>query len=211
MTRKGMRIAMLAYSEFPMGHASLRPRGAVLAMQRDIEKARRDAHAVVVNLHWGEEYSPRPTPWQRRVGHRAIDAGAALVVGHHPHVPQGVEIYRGRAIAYSLGNFLFDQPMRHTREGLALDWFIDEAGNQSMSLLAVGLRDRKTYRPYPLAGAPARRVLWHVAGLSEKLGTQSSLHKGRLLIKLPNTNVISGSSATLALSQPLRPRGRYSK
>ena len=65
--------------------------------------------AVLVYLHWGTEYAAQPSTGQRQQAHDLIDAGAAAVVGAHPHVVQPVEFYRGRPIVYSLGNFLFDQ------------------------------------------------------------------------------------------------------
>ncbi|QKG55470.1 CapA family protein [Hymenobacter sp. BRD128] len=65
--------------------------------------------AVLVYLHWGTEYAAQPSPEQRQQAHDLLDAGAAAVVGAHPHVVQPVEFYRGRPIVYSLGNFLFDQ------------------------------------------------------------------------------------------------------
>ena len=65
--------------------------------------------AVLVYLHWGTEYAAQPSAEQRQQAHDLVDAGAAGVVGAHPHVVQPVEFYRGRPIIYSLGNFLFDQ------------------------------------------------------------------------------------------------------
>lgn len=65
--------------------------------------------AVLVYLHWGTEYAAQPSAGQRQLAHDLLDAGAAAVVGAHPHVVQPIEFYRGRPIVYSLGNFLFDQ------------------------------------------------------------------------------------------------------
>lgn len=65
--------------------------------------------AVLVYVHWGTEYAAQPNAEQRQQAHDLVDAGAAAVVGAHPHVVQPVEFYRGRPIVYSLGNFLFDQ------------------------------------------------------------------------------------------------------
>ncbi len=65
--------------------------------------------AILIYLHWGIEYAAQPSAEQRQQAHDLIDAGAAAVVGAHPHVVQPVEFYRGRPILYSLGNFLFDQ------------------------------------------------------------------------------------------------------
>ena len=80
----------------------------------DIRRARTRVDYLVVSFHWGAELEPEPEPWQVRLAHRAIDAGADLIVGHHPHVLQGIELYRGKAIAYSLGNFVFGGNARHT-------------------------------------------------------------------------------------------------
>jgi Bacterial capsule synthesis protein PGA_cap len=74
---------------------------------QQIRAARREADHVIVSLHWGHEYQTRPDRVQIATARSYIDAGALAVVGHHPHVPQGVEIYRNGVIAYSLGNFLF--------------------------------------------------------------------------------------------------------
>jgi len=81
------------------------------AMATDIAAVRLQADHVVVSMHWGVHFVPGElTQYQRELAHAAIDAGAALVVGHHPHVLKGIEIYRERMIFYSLGNFALDPP-----------------------------------------------------------------------------------------------------
>ncbi|MDU0204172.1 CapA family protein [Paenibacillus sp. MAH-36] len=72
-----------------------------------IQKAKESADLVVVVAHWGVERSDHPDKYQTDLAHRYIDAGADLVVGGHPHVLQGFEQYKGKWIAYSLGNFIF--------------------------------------------------------------------------------------------------------
>lgn len=79
-------------------------------IKADIGAARRDSDAIVVSLHWGQELRRAPDDWQKSLAHAAVEAGATLVVGHHGHRLQGVEIYRGRPIFYSLGNFVFHTP-----------------------------------------------------------------------------------------------------
>lgn len=64
---------------------------------------------VIVSVHWGVEYQTRSNTFQQQLGRAFVDAGADLVLGHHPHVVQEVEIYRNRPIFYSLGNLIFDQ------------------------------------------------------------------------------------------------------
>ena len=72
-----------------------------------IAEAKQHADLVVVMVHWGTEYTDQPEPYQVKKGRQFIDAGADLVIGSHPHVLQGFEAYKGRWIAYSLGNFVF--------------------------------------------------------------------------------------------------------
>lgn len=67
------------------------------------------ANIRIVSLHWGDEYVPVPAPYQQQLAHRLVEKGANLILGHHPHVLQPVEEYKGALIAYSLGNFVFDQ------------------------------------------------------------------------------------------------------
>jgi len=78
-------------------------------MCEDVCAARRVADVVVVSMHWGIHFVPASiADYQREVGRAAIDAGADLVLGHHAHILKGFEVYRGRAIFYSLGNFAVD-------------------------------------------------------------------------------------------------------
>ncbi|NML68018.1 CapA family protein [Hymenobacter sp. RP-2-7] len=98
--------------------------------------------AVLVYLHWGTEYAAQPSARQRQLAHDLVDAGAAAVVGAHPHVVQPVEFYRGRPIVYSLGNFLFDQRGGATALGVQVDFEV-----------AHGWVTATTLRPLRLAGA----------------------------------------------------------
>jgi len=74
---------------------------------------------IIVSVHWGEEYQLKSSPSQRQLARRMIAAGADIVVGHHPHVVQEIELIQGRPVFYSLGNFIFDQQsIPETQEGL---------------------------------------------------------------------------------------------
>lgn len=79
-----------------------------------------DHDDVVVHVHWGVEYNTMPSQEQKNLAHLLVDSGADTVIGHHPHVIQPLEIYRDRAIFYSLGNFIFDQTLESTRTGLGV-------------------------------------------------------------------------------------------
>ena len=82
------------------------------AMRRDVTAAKARADVVVASLHWGIHFVPGVLAhYQKEVAYAAIDAGADLILGHHAHILKGIEIYRGKAIFYSLGNFAIDLPM----------------------------------------------------------------------------------------------------
>lgn len=77
-------------------------------MKNGISRAKKNnAEIIIVSFHWGTERKYYPNSKQKSLGHYAINCGASLVLGHHPHVLQGIEQYKGRYIVYSLGNFCF--------------------------------------------------------------------------------------------------------
>ncbi len=111
----GTTVAFLAYTEFYKGATATDDRPGLFpytvpAMTEAIADAKTNgADIVLVSIHWGVEYMDHPTDAQREMAHALIDGGADVIVGHHPHVPQDFEIYNGKTIFYSLGNFVFDQ------------------------------------------------------------------------------------------------------
>ena len=152
LRRRGLRIAFLARSMFiPEGVVLVddRPAVAILdpdAITRDVRAAAREADVVVVSLHWGIEYSPYPTDWQRRIAHQIVDAGADVVIGHHPHCVQEVERYRGAVIAYSLGNFVFDTSRERARHGLMLRCRLGRRGIVAVDTVPLMLKDHRPWR-----------------------------------------------------------------
>ena len=114
LVRHGVRFAFLGYTYADRNdtpdaiHAVIAGRNPD-HVREDVAAALRSADAVIVSLHDGTEYTARVAPETEQFCHAAIDAGAALVLGHHPHVPQRIEHYRDGWIFYSLGNFVFQQ------------------------------------------------------------------------------------------------------
>lgn len=99
------------------------------AIIEQVSTAARTYSHVVVNIHWGVEYDIEPTQAQRTLAHALIDAGAEIIIGHHPHVTQPVEVYKDGIIVYSLGNFISDQVGTATLRGLAAGVFFTDARN----------------------------------------------------------------------------------
>lgn len=85
-----------------------------------ITQAKQENDLVVVSVHWGKELAPYPEAYQTKLAHQYIEAGADVILGHHPHILQGLEIYQGKIIAYSLGNFIFSSRSEITRDSALL-------------------------------------------------------------------------------------------
>jgi poly-gamma-glutamate synthesis protein (capsule biosynthesis protein) len=111
------------------------------AVQADVRAVRDQVDVVVVLLHAGVEYAPQPSSDQVAVAHAAVDAGADLVVGHHPHVTQTVERYRGGLIVYSLGDALFDIPRPAAMQGDLLRVHVTQAGLVQAELWPFWIED----------------------------------------------------------------------
>jgi poly-gamma-glutamate synthesis protein (capsule biosynthesis protein) len=115
LRRNGVRVGFLAYSwsvgDFlPRDGQPFISRGRRDDIVGEVTRARSEVDYLVVSLHMGTEMASRSAEGQQQKARAAIDAGADLVVGHHPHVPQEVERYGDGFIAYSLGDFVFDHP-----------------------------------------------------------------------------------------------------
>jgi poly-gamma-glutamate capsule biosynthesis protein CapA/YwtB (metallophosphatase superfamily) len=136
----------------------------------DIERARREADAVIVSMHWGVSMGHQHlVPYQIELGHRAIDAGADLVVGHHPHTLQPVELYKGRLIAYCLAHCGFDMQSKHySEDAIAVELPIVEKGLGRPILRAVG---DSIARPVLLDAEQGRRTMEWLERLSLQFGT----------------------------------------
>ncbi len=101
---------------------------------------------IIVNIHWGQEYQHQYNKKQQQVAHQLIDAGADLIIGHHPHVVQGIEVYKNKPIFYSLGNFIFDQYFSsETQQGLAVEINLNN--------------DRKSFYLFPLKSVVSQAEL----------------------------------------------------
>lgn len=128
----------------------------------EITRLRPLCDKIVVMTHWGPEYEPLPAASQVAEGRAFIDAGADLVVGMHPHVVQPVEVYNGRVIAYSLGNFIFDQDFSwETEHGIALKVVFAE-GETRITVVPLAIRES---RPEPIFGEEAGRVVQAAGGV----------------------------------------------
>lgn len=120
-TVRGQKLAILGFIAFPSD--TLSPESLELVKQYAADPET----FVAVGVHWGAEYSLTAGAKQRALARSLIDAGVDVIVGHHPHVVQDIDLYKNRLIFYSLGNFIFDQYFsRDTQEGLAVGLEVGE-------------------------------------------------------------------------------------
>lgn len=149
----------------------------VSAVRRAVTQHKRPENLVVVSFHWGVEGSNAPIDNQITLGRAAIDAGADLILGTHPHVLQGIEAYKGRHIVYSLGNFVFGGNSNPTDKDSMIyqETFAVREGRVlpvSSTILPVrisSVTDRNDYRPVLLEGGEKERVLARVDKYSTDL------------------------------------------
>mgnify|MGYP000988646238 CR=1 FL=1 len=142
-------------------------------VKEDIAKAKETADVVIVMPHWGTEDSTVVTKDQIGMAHDMIDAGADAVIGSHPHILQGMEVYKGRLIAYSMGNFVFDQNDRENQESIVLNLKFTGCGLDEAVITPLVIVDKVS--PVPAAGDRAKEILGRLKDLSQELGADVSV------------------------------------
>jgi len=140
---RGVRLALLAFNGVSAPQPDVADRGWTPAVWNEdraavtVASVKDRVDAVIVSIHWGYEYQTRADPAQRDAARALLEAGADLVIGHHPHVAQAFESDGRSAVAYSLGNLVFDQGREGTQQGLVLRAFFDTAGLRAVQALPV--------------------------------------------------------------------------
>lgn len=137
----------------------------------EVSTLRHQVDFVIVTFHWGIEYQSDPTERQRFLAHAAIDAGADLIIGNHPHWVQGVEQYKGKFITYAHGNYVFDQMWsQETREGVIGQYTFDRNGLKNVAFFPVIIDDYS--QPRFATEVEGLNILNRMKTSSEKLLTQ---------------------------------------
>lgn len=182
--KNGIKVGLLAYTDmaelvfagspylsFAAGpeKSGVVPRKYEL-IREDILKAREQVDLLAVSLHWGIEDSFKITPEQVEFARKLIDDGADMILGHHPHQFQGMEVYKGKPIFYSLGNFLFDQNDPENMESFIVD--MKFRGRVLTELSAIPVRIlNKTYVEIQ-TGEKAANILERQLELCRSLGAE---------------------------------------
>jgi poly-gamma-glutamate synthesis protein (capsule biosynthesis protein) len=137
----------------------------LVQVKADIKSAKAAADVVIVLPQWGTEYASIPDPYQRQWAQEFINAGAALVVGNHPHIIQPVESFDNGLAFYALGNFVFDQGQNHRREGVALQVTFNGTELADWQLIPVNI-NYYTHQPNWADGEDAVKILARAPDLS---------------------------------------------
>lgn len=179
----GVRVAFLAYNDRTIppgfhGEAGVDAPGIApmdpATVGQDITAAKELADIVVVSMHAGREYSKTPTEVQKIFAHAAIDGGASVVIGAHPHVVEPVEYYKEGVIFYSLGNFVFDQYFSEdVRTGLIAKITLTSGGKPTVELFPTRIAPQ-TVQPRILEGEAREKVLtkWSMTTSGEALSVE---------------------------------------
>lgn len=137
-------------------------------IQDQIKKLKNKVDYLIVQFHWGVEYVSDPNESQIKIARLAIDSGADLIIGNHPHWVQGVEMYKNKFIVYALGNFVFDQMWsQETKEGVVGLFTFNSVGLEDVSFYPVFIEDYS--QPSFLDEKNSAKVLQRMKSSSDKI------------------------------------------
>ncbi len=189
VTIKGRKIAYLAFTQILPAYftpsstrAGVASGYSVTKMTAAVRAAHKVADLVIVSVHWGTEQSYTANARQRHDARALIDAGADAVLSHHPHVMQGIDTYKGKLIAYSLGNFLFPYKTVEGRKTFILRFELGPTGRLA-NVSAVPVYLGEWGAPVVQTGASATRILQKLAAISKPMGTKLTIRAGIGYIK----------------------------
>lgn len=192
LEKNGVKVGFLAYSEMaymvyegnpPLKFAAEAGQAGVAPLtprfiEEDIRALRPKADLIVISLHWGTEDSYEITEQQIQLAHKLCDQGADIILGHHPHRFQGIEIYNGKPIVYSLGNFIFDQ-VEQNQESFVLQ--LDYEGTELAEMKAIPVKTVNHCQIVLQDGQEAEEMLQRQKRLSEELGTSCTIENTTLI------------------------------
>lgn len=173
-TEEGIRIGYVSVNEVSWGLGSEKLLGDGIAKLQE-----EGVDLILACCHWGIERDNYPTENQQYLGRKCIDMGADLVIGHHPHVLQGIEEYKGKYILYSLANFCFganrNPEDKDTMIFQQTFTFVDGVKQEDQQVQIIpcsvsSLRERNDFRPTPVQGEEAARIIGRINTYSEGFG-----------------------------------------
>lgn len=142
---------------------------------KQVKTLRAQGKIVCISVHWGDEFMDRPSLEQKQMAHSLVEAGATVVIGHHPHVVQGVERYKGGLVAYSLGNFIFDSFLSDCRWSMILS--LNLAGAELLGWDFVPIEMDEHHRPLLAVGNRRRELTKEIEHRCDLLESEATKHE----------------------------------
>lgn len=149
----------------------------------DIKRLKNLTDGVIVSFHWGREKTSELRPYQPKLARAAIDAGASLVLGHHPHILQAMEKYKSGLILYSLGNFVFGSYSLDAKTSVVARITLNKGAFHSAEFIPINILNTEViFQPQIFKNDNARRVIEHINDLSQGSNTRldQQNHRGYL-------------------------------
>jgi len=183
----GLKVGFLGYTALSFVYRSDAKVTDIAALKRQIADAKREADLLLVSYHWGDEYHRTPNKRQRLIAHATIDAGADVVLGHHPHVLEGIEVYKHGLILYSMGNFVFDQRPGERMETAVFTIAYTEGRGLQVTARPMWI-PLKTCAPQPPDGARQSAIIERLKKMSAELGTALHTNDGTVFVNVSHRN-----------------------
>ena len=183
LQKNGIKVAFIGYNSLPNPKINLKGKSILRIKQlnqknihTDIQHVKRrfSPDFIINSVHWGASYWKYPIPFQMEFAREMIDCGADIVLGHHPHVIQGVEKYKNGIIVYSLGDFVFDEPYPDTKESFIFSCRLSHEGFHDVEYIPVVLNE--TYQPVLARGTRKEEIKKKISWLSEEYKSRAWLH-----------------------------------
>lgn len=169
----GLKIGFLAYNNIPPVEyaAAIDKPGTAWAKDdyliEDIKKLKEKVDFLILSFHWGVEYTAKPHEEQIRLAHLAIDEGADLIIGDHPHWVQSLEFYKDKLIVYGIGNFVLDQMFsEETKQGLILLITLENKNLKKIEIFPFKIFDY--VQPIPMEGEEKEQMINYIFSITDE-------------------------------------------
>jgi len=202
--RNGIKLGFLGYAQFNnMGESAFAADGrpGIVPMdpfliKEDIRRLRPQVDYVVVAIHWATNRKYDISPDNRKFAHDLIDAGADIIMGHHPPHPKGIEVYRGKVILYAPSNILRGHTNMNSDDGYLARFTLGEKSVEKVEVLPIAGKgqpegrtgqpyDAKLFQPFLMEGSSARQLLEGVRSRSAALDTAMEIDGDKGVITIP--------------------------
>ncbi|HRX15459.1 MAG TPA: CapA family protein [Spirochaetota bacterium] len=193
LNKNDSKLVFLSYCERPPMDMYAKKTSAGIApididiIRSDIKRYKGHNVFVFVSLHWGIERTRYPRKDQITTAHAIIDAGAEAIIGHHPHIPQGIEVYKGKPVIYSLGNAVCGFYNREYTSNIMVSFHYSKGKMEKLEIIPMAGDNYKIhFQPYVERGAEARVTLAKIIEISAPFKTAISIENSRGVVRFDN-------------------------